>query len=76
MPAKTQSPAPRIEARALRIKDAAQSYGISRSLIYKMMGDGRLRTVKIGKRRLIPVAAIEALFEGEEGDSKREKPPG
>ncbi|MGO9543430.1 MAG: helix-turn-helix domain-containing protein [Rhodomicrobium sp.] len=65
MPAKTQSQKPRIEARALRIKDAAQAYGISRSLIYKMMGDGRLRTVKIGRRRLIPVAAIEALLEGE-----------
>jgi excisionase family DNA binding protein len=64
MPAETQSHTPRIEARALRIKDAAQAYGISRSLIYKMMADGRLRTVKIGKRRLIPVAAIEALFEG------------
>jgi excisionase family DNA binding protein len=50
------------EKRALRIKEAATLYGISRSTIYKIMAAGTLRTVKIGGRRLIPRDALEALI--------------
>jgi excisionase family DNA binding protein len=52
------------EKRALRINEASALYGISRSTIYKIMGEGTLRTVKIGGRRLIPRDAIEALLSG------------
>ena len=48
--------------RALRINEASALYGISRSTIYKIMGEGTLRTVKIGGRRLIPRDAIESLI--------------
>ncbi|MFY9641264.1 MAG: helix-turn-helix domain-containing protein [Rhodomicrobium sp.] len=60
---------PPIEVRALRVNDAARIYGISRATIYKLMGQNKLRTVKIGRHRLIPVAAIEALFQGVPGDA-------
>lgn len=50
------------ERRALRLKDAARLYGVSRSTIYKLMVEGKLRTVKIAGRRLIPVDAMEALL--------------
>jgi excisionase family DNA binding protein len=53
------------QKRALRVNEVAALYGISRSTIYKIMSDGRLRTVKIGGRRLIPRDAIEALISGD-----------
>lgn len=50
------------ERRALRVNDAAKSYGVSRSTIYKLMSAKKLATVKIAGRRLIPVDALEALL--------------
>ena len=53
-----------IERRALRVGDAAAAYGLGRTTIYKLMKDGKLATVKIGGRRLIPREAMEALLKG------------
>ncbi len=50
--------------RALRAKEAAKAYGVSRTLIYKWMKEGRLASVKLGGARLIPVDALEALLAG------------
>lgn len=43
------------------IKDAAKRLGLGRSTIYNLMDDGTLDSVKIGNRRLIPSASIDAL---------------
>ena len=51
-----------IERRALRINDAAAAYGIGRSLIYKLMSEGKLATVKIAGRRLVLRDNMEALL--------------
>ena len=48
---------------ALRVNEAAVAAGISRSSIYKLMGEGKLRTTKVGGRRLILRADLEALLE-------------
>ncbi len=50
---------------AFRVDEAVFSGGISRSGIYRAIKDGRLRTVKVGGRRLIPRAALEAFLAGE-----------
>jgi excisionase family DNA binding protein len=50
--------------RALRPKHAAETYGVSRTLIYEWMKSGRLASVKVGGARLIPVDALEALLSG------------
>jgi len=34
-----------------------QLSGISRSVVYQMLGDGRLRAVKLGKRTLVDTTA-------------------
>jgi excisionase family DNA binding protein len=52
------------EKRAYRVNEAVAVYRLSRSTLYKLIGEGTLRTVKIAGRRLIPRDAIEALFEG------------
>lgn len=50
------------ERRALRPKEAAKIYGVSRTLIYEWLKSGRLASVRLGGARLIPVAALEALI--------------
>lgn len=44
--------------RLLSIPEAADALGIGRSALYGEIGAGRLRTVKVGRRRLVPSSAI------------------
>ena len=53
-----------VERRALRPKEAAKAYGVSRTLIYEWMKAGRLASVRLGGARLIAVDALEALIAG------------
>lgn len=50
--------------RMLSVQEAAGELGISRSLIYELFTSGALRSVKIGRRRLVPREAIEAFITG------------
>jgi len=52
--------------RALSIREAAQSCGLSRATIYRLIADGKLVTLKIGSRRLVRPEAIEALLKAGE----------
>lgn len=47
------------------IPDAAQALGVGRSKIYTLIGEGRLETVNIGRRRLVRVSSIRAIATGE-----------
>ena len=42
------------------LPDAAAAAGVSRSLLYAEMAAGRLASKKVGKRRIIPAAALHA----------------
>ncbi|MEW2385752.1 helix-turn-helix domain-containing protein [Micromonospora sp. NPDC047707] len=48
-----------ITPRVLRVEEAARALGIGRSLVYDLIRSGRLRSFKVGSRRLIPAAAID-----------------
>jgi excisionase family DNA binding protein len=50
------------ERRALSIEEAAEACGLSRATLYRLIADGRLVTLKIGARRLVPVTALDALL--------------
>ena len=50
-----------VEPAALRMRDAAKFCGIGRTTLYQMISDGKLPNVKVGGRRLIPLAALKAL---------------
>ena len=54
-----------------RVTDAMAILSLSRSVIYEQLRSGRLRSVHVGRRRLIPASAIAeyvALLEREAGD--------
>jgi excisionase family DNA binding protein len=53
------------DRRAYRIKDFCALYSISRSSAYKLMAEGKLRSIRVGGRRLIPKECAEALLQGE-----------
>ncbi|WP_409141891.1 helix-turn-helix domain-containing protein [Cellulosimicrobium sp. RS] len=41
-----------------RVEEAAEALRISRDSIYELIRSGRLRTIKVGSRRLVPVVAL------------------
>jgi excisionase family DNA binding protein len=45
----------------LSIPEAASALSVGRTTIYELLADGSLDAVKLGKRRLIVRASIEAL---------------
>ena len=58
-------PTEKSRPRAYGVNGFCQAYGLSRATAYNMIADGRLHSVKIGGRRLIPADAAEALLRGE-----------
>jgi excisionase family DNA binding protein len=50
--------------RPLAIKQVTYELGISRTGIYELIAAGKLRTVKIGRRRFVPREAIEEFIAG------------
>ena len=47
-----------------QVPEAAALLGIGRTNVYYLMNDGKLGSVRIGSRRLIPRAALLAFVEG------------
>jgi excisionase family DNA binding protein len=52
--------------RLLSIEQAAEALGIGRTALYSEIGAGRIRTIKVGRRRLIPSSAISEVASGRE----------
>lgn len=44
-------------------EEAAEALGVGKSTIYDLMRANRLRSVKIGRRRLIPIAACREFLD-------------
>jgi excisionase family DNA binding protein len=71
LPPNTTAPRERLFARgppanalAYRINDAVQISGLSRSTIYKLIAENRLRSVMVAGRRLILADALRELLQG------------
>jgi excisionase family DNA binding protein len=47
--------------RLVSVDDAAVALGIGRTSVYTAMAAGRLRSVKVGRRRLVPSSALREL---------------
>jgi excisionase family DNA binding protein len=46
---------------AVSVKTACKLTGIGRTLMFELIKDGRIRTVKIGRRRVVIYASLETL---------------
>tara|TARA_R110000868_G_scaffold202806_3_gene450642 strand:+ start:8685 stop:8852 length:168 start_codon:yes stop_codon:yes gene_type:complete len=52
-----------MEIIATSVKDAAKALSLGRTSIYSLIRDGRLETVKLGRRTLIKVESIRRLID-------------
>ncbi len=66
----SQSPAAAIVATqrelvkaTVTVPEAALTLGIGETLMWRLVKEGRLRSVKLGGRRLVPMSAIAALLD-------------
>lgn len=57
------NPLPRV---AYSLDEVAHSLGLSRRTMYELMDTGRLSTVKLGRRRLVPAQELERLLQPQE----------
>lgn len=48
--------------RLLSVDEAAEVLGLGRSLVYSEIAAGRLHTIKVGRRRLVPAGAVAAYI--------------
>jgi excisionase family DNA binding protein len=48
---------------SVTVGDACQITGLGLTTIYELIGAGTLKTAKVGRRRLVMYASIEALLE-------------
>ena len=53
---------PRTPDRLYDVGEAATALGITRSTLYGLIGSGELRSCKVGRRRLIPGAAVSEFI--------------
>jgi excisionase family DNA binding protein len=49
---------------ALTVAQVCELAGLSRETVYKLLNSGRLRSTKIGARRVISKTAVRELLEG------------
>jgi excisionase family DNA binding protein len=54
-----------MEIIAASVNQAAKALSLGRTSIYALIREGRLVTVKVGRRTLIKVESIRRLLEGE-----------
>jgi excisionase family DNA binding protein len=50
--------APSAPDRLLSVDEAANALGLGRSLLYTEIQAGRLRSIRVGRRRLVPSVAV------------------
>jgi len=57
-------------ATCFSIDATAERLGIGRTFVYALIKEGKLASVKLGRRRLVPISAINALIEREQGGQR------
>jgi excisionase family DNA binding protein len=47
---------------ALSVEEAAEALGLGRTKVFELVSGGQLRSIKVGRRRLVPVSALEQFI--------------
>ncbi len=55
-----------MQAIATSVKEAGQALSLGRTAIYALIKEGRLDTIKVGRRRLIKIESVRLLLEQEQ----------
>ena len=55
-----------IEKVTMTVPEAGRALGISRSLAFEMARQGKLPVLRLGRRLLVPKAAVHRMLEGAE----------
>ena len=58
-----------ISRKAFRVTEVCEMFGVSQSLIYKMIERGQLPDVRFAGCRVIPAEAVDAAFQYHSGPS-------
>ena len=56
-------PPDREPALLLKVEDAARLLGVGRTTFFELIGQGRIQTVRVGRRRLVVRAGLERFVE-------------
>ena len=51
-----------VQRRALSMRETEKASNLSRATLYRALKDGRLKSIKIGARRLVRPEALEAFL--------------
>jgi excisionase family DNA binding protein len=57
-----------MEKRTYTVPEAAEALGIGRNAAYEAARTGQLPTIRIGKRILVPLVALERLLDLEQSE--------
>lgn len=52
-----------VDKRCLSVDETATALGLGRTKIYELIREGRLKSVKVGRRRLVPAVAVDEFLE-------------
>jgi excisionase family DNA binding protein len=55
--------ATKLEPLAVTVKEAGRLTGLGHTTLYRLIGEGKLRTTKVGARTLVMFPSIKALLE-------------
>lgn len=53
-----------VNASAIAVPDFAKRLSISRAFAWNLVATGQVKSIKLGKRRLVPLTEVERLLEG------------
>ena len=56
-----------------RPEQAAQTLGVGRTFVYSLLASGRIGSIKLGRRRLIPTEALERFVVDEQDRQRNEE---
>ena len=58
------------EGKGLSVSEAGKRIGVSKSTAWRLVQAGLLRSVRAGKRVIVPVSATNEYLAGNSGDSR------
>ncbi|MBS1941291.1 MAG: helix-turn-helix domain-containing protein [Bacteroidetes bacterium] len=59
------NPSQSAERLSVSVEEAARMLGVCRGLVFRLLREGQLKSVRIGKRRLIPAEELKAFLQRE-----------